>query len=208
MKILALDTTAWACSIALWENGKEVDYQEETTEKSQAQILPILITSFTDLHQIDLLLVNTGPGSFTGIRVGIAFAKGLSKGLNIPIKGMDSFTTTHLANGSLENLLILIEAHRQDVFAKRYLNSIPQKVMNLTRKEIEAIIHEFPELPIVGTGANSMLKGISYPSIPEPLHGARALAFAYFLNPDLTTDPLPYYAREADVTTRNTPSRD
>lgn len=203
MRVLALDTTAWLCSLALWEDGTELSYQEEVTEKSQAAILPTLVNNIVEIHKIDLILVNIGPGSFTGIRVGLAFAKGLAKGLDIPLRGMDSFTITHLANGSLDNVLILIEAHRQDVFAKRYQNGIPEKLEYLTLEDIKYIMSKSPDLLITGTGTKSILKNLPYAGLSEPLLGARALAHAYFINPGKTMDPLPYYAREADVTYRN-----
>jgi tRNA threonylcarbamoyladenosine biosynthesis protein TsaB len=200
MKVLALDTTAWACSVALWEEGRELAFEEETTERAQAAILPVLVKKIIDNHKIDLLLVNIGPGSFTGIRVGLAFAKGLSMGLNIPLKGMDSFTATYISLEPTKDVLILIEAHRQDVFARRYYEGKAQNTESLARKDIEQILSKSPDLLIAGSASSACLEGLSYQKVSSSWRGARALAHAFFRDPSSTTDPLPFYAREADVT--------
>lgn len=200
MKVLALDTTAWACSVALWEEGRELAFEEEKTERAQAAILPALVKKVIATHKIDLLLVNIGPGSFTGIRVGLAFAKGLSLGLNISLKGMDSFTAIYASLEPVKDVLVLIEAHRQDVFARRYYKGMPQNVESLTRKDIEEILLKSPDLLIAGCGSSSCLEGLSYQKVPSSWRGAQALAYAFFKDPSSTTDPLPFYAREADVT--------
>ncbi|HUX79050.1 MAG TPA: tRNA (adenosine(37)-N6)-threonylcarbamoyltransferase complex dimerization subunit type 1 TsaB, partial [Alphaproteobacteria bacterium] len=137
MKVLAIDTAAWKCSVALWEDGHELAFREQGSERDQAILLPQFVTEVMGQHTVDQLLVNVGPGSFTGIRVGIAFAKGLGMGLNLTVKGIDSFTATHVSLGSPDDVLILIEARRHDVFGKRFLQGSSQTPQSLTREDIE-----------------------------------------------------------------------
>ena len=200
MKILAIDTAGWKCSVALWEDGQELAFQEKSVEKEHAALLPQLVQDIKGQHKIDELIVNIGPGSFTGIRLGIAFAKGLSIGWDIPLKGIDSFATTFASLEATEDVLVLIEARRTDVYARRFLGGIPQDVQSLTRQDLEKILLS-PHPPVLaGSGVHPFLDGLIFKEAHTPWQGAQQLAYARFKNPELSSDPLPFYAREADVT--------
>ena len=91
MRILAIDTATEACSVALWNDGT-VNAHFELCPRDHAQrILPmvqdILTTSGTSLTDINALAYGRGPGSFTGVRIGISTAKGLACGANVPLLG-------------------------------------------------------------------------------------------------------------------------
>ncbi len=200
MKILAIDTAGWECSVALWEDGHELAFQEQDSERDQATLLPRIVKEVMGQHNVDHLIVNVGPGSFTGIRVGLAFAKGLALGLNLSLKGIDNFTATYISLESPSNALILIEARRQDVFGKRYKNGLPQSPQSLTRADIKKILEsENPPL-LAGSGIHSFLEGVFYNESLSPWRGAQRLAYTFFKDPNLATAPLPFYVREADVT--------
>ncbi len=196
MKILAIDTAGWVASCALWEDHHEIAFGERDQERSQAALLPELVKEVMGDHKVDQILVNVGPGSFTGIRLGIAFAKGLGLGWNIPIKGIDSFTANYLGIEPQDDVLILIEARRQDVYARRFKKGIPQIARSLTREEIEK---ELITSIVAGSGVHPLLDGLSFKEIQPSLQGAQLLANAYFKTPDLFGDPAPFYVREADV---------
>lgn len=200
MKTLAIDTTTWSCSIALWEEDHEISSEEVITEKSQAAILPSLVQKYLDAHHVDQLLVNVGPGSFTGLRVGLAFARGLSLGLKIPLFGIDGFTATYQSLEKQENVLILIESHRQEVFAKLYLNGEPQEPQTLNREEVNHLLKTITNLHVAGSGVSSCLEGLPYQQLFPLWQGARALVHTFYKNPTLTCDAIPFYVREADVT--------
>lgn len=200
MKLLAIDTTGWDCSIALWENDHELAFQEKSCERDQAALLPHLVNEIIDQQKIDQMLVNIGPGSFTGIRLGIAFAKGLSMGWDIPLIGMDSFTATYASIETAEDVLVLIEARRMDVFGQRFLNGIPQDPQSLTRQDLETILTS-PNPPLLtGSGLHPFLDGLTFKEATSPWQGAQKLAHVFFNNPELVSEPLPFYVREADVT--------
>ena len=87
MKILALESSATACSVALWgEEGLIAQSFQNSGLTHSRTLLPmahdLLKNCGTTLEQVDVIAVAAGPGSFTGLRIGVATAKGLSWGAN------------------------------------------------------------------------------------------------------------------------------
>lgn len=200
MKILAIDTAGWKCSVALWEDGHELAFQEQDSERDQAALLPQFVKDVMDSHIVDHLIVNVGPGSFTGIRVGLAFAKGLAIGLNLPLKGLDSFTAAYISLESPSDVLILIEARRQDVFGQRFLNGVPGSPQSLTRETLQEILSAQNPPLLAGSGVHPFLEGLLYRQVHSRWRGAQSLAYAFFKDPNCAIEPLPFYVREPDVT--------
>ena len=89
--ILALDTSTAACTAALLlPDGTIVSSRDEEIGRGHAERLVPLIAEMLDGHVPTRLLVGVGPGSFTGLRVGIAASHGLAVGWSIPLSGMNS----------------------------------------------------------------------------------------------------------------------
>lgn len=89
--ILALDTSTAACTAALLlPDGTIVACRDEEIGRGHAERLVPLIAEMLNGHVPTRLLVGVGPGSFTGLRVGIAAAHGLAIGWSIPLAGMNS----------------------------------------------------------------------------------------------------------------------
>ncbi|WWO99687.1 MAG: tRNA (adenosine(37)-N6)-threonylcarbamoyltransferase complex dimerization subunit type 1 TsaB [Candidatus Dasytiphilus stammeri] len=94
MRILAIDTSTNVCSIALFNNG-EINFKLESSSKKHAKnvlslIQNILSESEISLNQLNALAYNRGPGSFTGLRIGISIAQGIALGLDLPLIGISS----------------------------------------------------------------------------------------------------------------------
>ena len=95
MKILAIDTSGKVASVALVEDGKFIDTIEKNTNLSHSQaVLPVcmelLEKNEITLKDIDCFATVVGPGSFTGLRIGIAAAKGFAMMLDKPLVGVSS----------------------------------------------------------------------------------------------------------------------
>jgi tRNA threonylcarbamoyl adenosine modification protein YeaZ len=89
--ILALDTSTAACTAALLErDGTVVASRDEVIGRGHAERLVPLIEEMLGGHVPSKILVGVGPGSFTGLRVGIAAAHGMAIGWSVPLNGMNS----------------------------------------------------------------------------------------------------------------------
>src|SRR6266567_3825378 len=83
MRVIALDTTTRAGSVALVEDDRVIDERAGDGSRTHAERLPAEIIALTDAHgvgwkDVDLYAVASGPGSFTGLRIGIATIQGLA----------------------------------------------------------------------------------------------------------------------------------
>jgi tRNA threonylcarbamoyladenosine biosynthesis protein TsaB len=91
VKLLAVDTALGGCSVALLEDGKILAHIFEAMDRGHAERLAPMVAEAmhgTDFSTLERLAVTTGPGTFTGQRVGLAFMRGLRLALHIPLTGV------------------------------------------------------------------------------------------------------------------------
>ncbi len=93
MRILALDTATSACSAALWHDGRVCARRLVRMERGQSEalmpmVLDVLAEAGCGFSQLDLLAVTVGPGAFTGLRIGLAAARGMALASGIPCLGV------------------------------------------------------------------------------------------------------------------------
>ena len=98
MKILAIDTSSKTCGVCLLEDEKKVYEENLITDRSHSvKLMPIIENAFSkagiSLKDIDLIVCDKGPGSFTGIRIGVATAKAFADSLNKTLIGISSLET-------------------------------------------------------------------------------------------------------------------
>lgn len=127
MRILAIDTATEACSVALWDNGTLFAHFEECPREHTQRILPlvkeILHQGNTTLTELDALAFGRGPGSFTGVRIGIGIAQGLALGAELPMIGVSTLAT--MAQGAYRmtgatRVLAAIDARMGEVYWAEY----------------------------------------------------------------------------------------
>ncbi|MFB6421967.1 MAG: tRNA (adenosine(37)-N6)-threonylcarbamoyltransferase complex dimerization subunit type 1 TsaB [Candidatus Malihini olakiniferum] len=96
-QILALDTATEACSVALWNDGQIFSLYEICPRQHSQRLLPmvqlVLAENGISLKDLDALAFGQGPGSFTGVRVGIGVAQGLALGADLPMLGISTLAT-------------------------------------------------------------------------------------------------------------------
>ncbi|TNI81386.1 tRNA (adenosine(37)-N6)-threonylcarbamoyltransferase complex dimerization subunit type 1 TsaB [Aeromonas veronii] len=127
MKILAVDTATEACSAALLVGDKLFSHWEEAPRDHTRKILPMVQAVLEDagisLSDLDAIAFGRGPGSFTGVRIGISVAQGLAFGAGVPLIGIS--TLAAMAQGAYrldgaEQVLTAIDARMNEVYFGRY----------------------------------------------------------------------------------------
>ena len=93
MIVLAIDTCLFACSVAVVNDGRVLARRVEPMSRGhQERLAPLVQEAMAEaglgFDKLDRIGVTVGPGSFTGLRVGLAFAKGLASALSIPAVGI------------------------------------------------------------------------------------------------------------------------
>ena len=129
MRLLHLETSTKACSVALSENGQLLALKETLTddfshsENLTTFIQEILIGQELTPADLSAISVASGPGSYTGLRIGVSTAKGLCYALGVPLIAVDSlFSLAHMAQTKHPNtrLCMAIDARRMEIFSGIY----------------------------------------------------------------------------------------
>lgn len=127
MRILAIDTATEACSVALHDNGATFAHFELCPREHTQRILPLVNDVLTEsgvaLTELDALAFGRGPGSFTGVRIGIGIAQGLALGAELPMIGVSTLAT--MAQGAWRQtgatrVLAAIDARMGEVYWAEY----------------------------------------------------------------------------------------
>ena len=127
MLILAFETSAKAASVALMENGKLLGQSYQNTGLTHSQtLLPmaqdLLKNCGRTPQQVEAVAVAAGPGSFTGIRIGVAAAKGLAWGKELPCYGVSTLEAMALNTGVYDGLIVpVMDARRNQVYTATFL---------------------------------------------------------------------------------------
>ena len=171
-RILNLETATTNCSVSISLDGELVSIKEENTPNySHAEQLHIFIkealaaTSFSD---IDAIAVSKGPGSYTGLRIGVSAAKGLCFSLDLPLISIP--TLESMANqiqvGEDEIILPVLDARRMEVYSCVFDDKY--KEIRETKAEVIdensfAEFSKFKKIHIIGSGAEKCEEIIKQP---------------------------------------------
>jgi tRNA threonylcarbamoyladenosine biosynthesis protein TsaB len=197
--ILALDTSTAACTAALMErDGAIIASRDVVIGRGHAERLVPMIEEMLDGHVPSRLLVGVGPGSFTGLRVGIAAAHGMAIGWSVPLSGMNSLALLAASAPPGEGKIAAAMAggHGElfvQTFNRKKLTATGP-VLNLT-PAAAAVRVDAPL--VVGSGAEALVEarrsGEALPLLPV---ASRALALPELLR---MLECKPVYARAPDA---------
>lgn len=158
--ILNIETATKNCSVALAKDGKTIVCKELATEnfshaeKLHVFIEQILMESNVQFSELNAVAVSQGPGSYTGLRIGVSSAKGFSYALNIPLIAVDTLQLiAKQINIDKGIILPMIDARRMEVFSAMYDSNYNQ--IRATQAEIidESSYQEISEtIHLVGDG--------------------------------------------------------
>jgi tRNA threonylcarbamoyladenosine biosynthesis protein TsaB len=209
MIVLALDTAQNACSVAVLDGDRVLASQTEPMQRGhQERLAPMAAEVMTQaglaFDQLDRIGVTVGPGSFTGLRVGLAFAKAMSLALDIPCIGVG--TLEALAAGRTGFVVSAIDAKRDQIYLQIFQDGV--SLMAPDGVDLGTAAARLTELwsggatTIVGTGA-PLLDGVIAGARVDAQDSPDIVALARLVQrkPALAARPQPLYLRAPDAKT-------
>ena len=199
MRTLVIDTATQALSVALLENGQPVGRFHEIVGRGHAEALIPAIATLPDGGRADAVAVDVGPGSFTGVRIGIAAARALALAWSLPLRGYGALSLI-AAKAALNHdggpIAVTITGGHGELFWQCFERDGLTALTAPASTPIATLAAQMDQPIIYGTGA-------------EALVTARGHGLAINLYPDSvdyplianlpTLTPSPIYCRDADA---------
>lgn len=153
---LVIETATAACSVALIDDGRVVEARHEVVGRGHAERLLPMIAELPNGGRAAHILVDVGPGSFTGIRVGIAAARGLALGWNAGVSGYSSLALIAVAglraDPTLESLAVVLEGGHGEVFMQPFAALPLAPLDDLASRRPEVALTELGGRVAIGNG--------------------------------------------------------
>ena len=175
MNTLFISTYNEKVIIGLLNNGKEILKKEKTSLKGHSELIiptidEILKESNLDVSNLNEIIVVSGPGSFTGVRLGITVAKTLAYTLNIPIKTISSIEAIYYSTNNIDKIVTINDSkgkylgkfinnklvelvYLKESLAKEYLNNNNLPVIENNDLNLEFIYDYIKNLPPINAHA-------------------------------------------------------
>jgi tRNA threonylcarbamoyladenosine biosynthesis protein TsaB len=206
MIVLGLDTCLNACSAAVLDGDRVLARASQDMARGhQERLAPLVREVMADagigFEALDRVGVTIGPGSFTGLRVGLAFAKGLSAALSIPLIGVG--TLEALAYGAPDGLAFaVIDARRGQVYLQGFRGGTalsPPEALAVEAAVARLAVREGAEdLIVIGSGGALLVDVVPLAQVMEA-HGADPAAVARIAASREAAPVTPLYLRAPDA---------
>ena len=224
--VLAFDTAMAGISVGVnAANGYTVSRQVETARGQASMLIPLiqemLSEAQVEFKDIDLIVSTYGPGSFTGLRIGLTTAKTLSLALDIPLVGLNTLDVMARHYETDKPLLVVLETKRKDFYAKFYnatSDTIRTDLSEPFSGEADEIVACIPDAALNGfdVGGDCLNRFKSEVSVdisaldnwvqPDAILMAQ-MGLQKFEAQGADDDIQPLYLRGADVSMSNKPQR-
>lgn len=203
VRLLAVDTCFGACSAAVLEGTRVLASRHVAMDRGHAEALaPMVDAVMTDsglrFEDLDKLAVTTGPGSFTGQRVGLAFMRGLRVALHKPLAGVTSLAAMAEQARAETGCAIAAAVHdakRDEVYLGLQGHDVPAQLMTVAAAR--AVLAPFADLALAGTAAELFALPTHHRTAitaPDAVWVARLA-----LSQDVSDVPHPLYLRPPDA---------
>ena len=201
MTVLSVDTTSKTASVALYRNGSVFSEFSAVTNTHSKSILPmiesILKVNGVNYKDLDLIASAAGPGSFTGIRIGISTVKGISLANGTPCCAVSSLEAIAMSSVCPDSYIVpVIDARNDTVYTSLFRHSRTAGLERLTDdcqvslQELSVMVSGLDgEVVISGDAAFKASEHMNrHVNITQPLHTASGLALAAVAKWELTED--------------------
>jgi tRNA threonylcarbamoyladenosine biosynthesis protein TsaB len=208
--ILALDAAAAACSAAVWRDGAILAQRRQAMARGHAEaLMPLVLETLQaaglDFPDLSRIAVGVGPGSFTGIRIALAAARGIGLAASLPVVGVDSFSAVAAAIPEATRrgraLLVVIDSKRRELFGRYYDDELNPQGAALVLAPAELLAHRPAGPLLIAGGAAGLL-----PDAADMMRAANsgvseAVSIAHLAAEGRALlAPRPLYLRAPDVT--------
>jgi tRNA threonylcarbamoyl adenosine modification protein YeaZ len=208
MKILAVDTALGACSVALLDDERVLAHHFEPMDRGHAERLAPMVEEVAreaavDFASLDRLAVTTGPGTFTGQRVGLAFMRGLRVALHRPLIGITTLAAMAAQAKAETGAAFAIPSHdaRRDEIYLEIENRLPPSVLPF--EEVIALLRGLADdrVALAGTAASRVCDALANRFLLSSVRQPDALWVARLAMTADATDsaPRPLYLRAPDA---------
>ena len=194
--LLVIDSATPACSVALVESGRVVAERHEVVGRGHAERLIPMIEDLLEGRRPQAILVDCGPGSFTGVRVGLAAAHGLAIGWQVPLSGYSSMAVI-AATGEEGEIAVALQAGHGQLFVQSY-----GREPLMPREPLRSLLPEEAAAAVLahhvhGSGAEALVRARGFGEAHDALPRA---ADAMLLPEALRSLPAnPIYGRAPDA---------
>lgn len=198
-RALIIDSASEACSAALVEADETIDFRHEVIGRGHAERLVPLIAELAGGGRADAIAVGCGPGSFAGVRIGVAAARALALGWGVPVRGFS--TLALVAAGAADTIaaaggaLVVMEGGHGQWFVQPFAADLSPRAAVQSLLPDAAV--RLPDALAVGNRAEAFVQqrgsGRSLALLPDARAFVRLPASALF------DDPSPIYGRAPDA---------
>jgi tRNA threonylcarbamoyl adenosine modification protein YeaZ len=195
--LLVIDSATAACSVALVEGSRLLEERHEVVGRGHAERLIPMIDGLLAGRRPSAILVDCGPGSFTGVRVGLAAAHGLAIGWGVPLTGYSSMAAIVAMSAAAGSAGVALHAGHGQIFVQSYGHGpiVPlDDLQSLPPDEAAAAMA--PHL-VLGSGAELLVMVRGYGEAVDAL--PRASAAASLPETLRSLPPRPIYGRAPDA---------
>jgi tRNA threonylcarbamoyladenosine biosynthesis protein TsaB len=201
LRTLAIETATEACSVALFEGATLVAHVHELVGRGHAERLVPMIAELPGHGRADRVLVDCGPGSFTGVRVGLAAARAFGLSWRADVSGFSSLAVIAASafrqEPGLESLAVSLIGGHGEYFVQAFERRRVRAVTPLASLRPEEAASVCGAMPVAGSGAEAMRAAGARGPIVVAYADARHTSL---LPEELTSlPPSPIYGRAPDA---------
>jgi tRNA threonylcarbamoyladenosine biosynthesis protein TsaB len=196
--LLAIETATAACSVALIDGGMIVAEQHEIVGRGHAERLIPMIAALPDRGRASLVAVDCGPGSFTGVRVGLAAARAFGLAWGAEVRGFSSLALIAAAlERTDEQVTVALTGGHGELFVQQFALAPFSPMTELISLRPEIAAERFTTDRVAGSGAEALVAARGYGTVVEAF--PRAADLIRLPDALATLAPKPIYGRAPDA---------